>query len=159
MKSTRLLAAAVAVLLLAIAPGRTALAQAVYGSLAGTVSDPSDAALPGVTVTATSLERRTVHTAVTNSDGLFLIERLLPGTYEVKAELGGFKAAVVSRAVVSVDTQTTVDFGLELGQLTEAVTITAAEGQRLKTDRADVATTQDAWMVRQATTLDRTYSR
>ena len=51
---------------------------------------------------------------------------------------------MVSAARVSVDTQTKVDFGLELGQLTEAVTVTAAEGQLLKTDRADVATTFDA---------------
>src|SRR5688500_16205846 len=159
MKSTRLLAAAVAVLLVALAPGRTALAQAVYGSIAGNVTDPSDAALPGVTVTATSLERRTVHTAVTNSDGLFLIERLLPGTYEVKAELGGFKAAVVSRAQVSVDTQTKVDMGLELGQLTEAVTVTAAEGQLLKTDRADVATTFDARQVTELPILDRNFTK
>ena len=48
---------------------------------------------------------------------------------------------MVSQAVVNVDTQTKVDLGLELGDLTEAVTVTAAEGQLLKTDRADVATT------------------
>jgi hypothetical protein len=142
-----------------MAPGRAAFAQAVYGSIAGTISDPSEASLPGVTVTATSVERRTVHTAVTNSDGLYLLERLLPGTYEVKAELGGFKAAVVSRAVVNVDTQTKVDFGLELGQLTEAVTVTAAEGQLLKTDRADVATTFDARQVTELPLLDRNFTK
>ena len=54
---------------------------------------------------------------------------------------------MVSAARVSVDTQTKVDFGLELGQLTEAVTVTAAQGQLLKTDRADVATTFDARQV------------
>src|SRR5688572_5356703 len=159
MRKIRLLAASAAVLLLAIAPGRPAFAQAVYGSLAGTITDPSDAALPGVTVTATSLERRTVHTAVTNSDGLFLIERLLPGTYEVKAELANFKAGVVSRAVVSVDTQTKVDIGLELGAQTEEVTVTAAEGQLLKTDRADVATTMDARMVSELPILDRNFTK
>jgi len=157
MRSTRLLA--VAAVLLAIAPGRAAFAQAVYGSIAGTVSDPSEASLPGVTVTATSVERRTVHTAVTNSDGLYLVERLLPGTYEVKAELSGFKAAVVSRAVVNVDTQTNVNFGLALGQLTEAVTVTAAEGQLLKTDRADVATTMDSRMVSELPILDRNFTK
>jgi hypothetical protein len=144
---------------LAVGSGGTAFAQAVYGSVAGTVSDPSDAALPGATVTATSIERKTVHTAVTNDKGFYLIERLLPGTYEVKAELGGFKARVVSSAHVSVDTQTKVDFAMELGQLTEAVTVTAAEGQLLKTDRADVATTFDSRQVTELPILDRNFTK
>jgi hypothetical protein len=159
MSLSRIVAASAAVLLLALVPGRTAHAQAVYGSLAGTVTDPSAAALPGVTVTATSVERKTVHSGVTNGDGFYLIERLLPGTYEVKAELGGFKAAVVSAARVSVDTQTKVDMGLELGQLTEAVTVTAAQGQLLKTDRADVATTMDSRMVSELPIIDRNFTK
>src|SRR5438309_3061844 len=118
-----------------------ARAQAVYGSIAWTVTDPSGAALPGVTVTITSVERQTVDSVVSNSSGNYVKEHLLPGVYEVKAELAGFKSAVVSRAMVSVDTQTKVDLGLQLGDLSEAVTVTAAEGQLLKTDRADVAVT------------------
>ncbi len=159
MSLSRLVAASAAVLLLAVVPVRTAFAQAVYGSIAGTVVDPSGAALPGVTVTATSVERKTTHTGVTSGDGFYLIERLLPGTYEVKAELSGFKAAVVSAALVSVDTQTKVDVGLELGQLTEAVTVTAAQGQLLKTDRADVSTTMDARMVSELPILDRNFTK
>ncbi len=159
MTLSRFAAATAAVLLLALVPARATFAQAVYGSIAGTVEDPSNAALPGVTVTATSVERKTVHSAVTNGDGFYLIERLLPGTYEVKAELGGFKAAVVSAARVSVDTQTKVDLGLELGALTEAVTVTAAQGQLLKTDRADVSTTFDARQVTELPILDRNFTK
>ena len=158
MSLSRFVAASATVLLLAAGADKT-FAQAVYGSLAGTVSDPSGAALPGVTVTATSLERKTTHTGVTSGDGFYLIERLLPGTYEVKAELSGFKAGVVSAARVSVDTQTKVDVGLELGNLTEAVTVTAAQGQLLKTDRADVATTMDARMVSELPILDRNFTK
>ena len=79
-----------------------ASAQAVYGSLSGTVTDSSGGALPGVTVTVTSIERATVDSVVTNESGLFTKDRLLPGTYEVKAELTGFKTAVVPRITVSV---------------------------------------------------------
>jgi outer membrane receptor protein involved in Fe transport len=145
--------------LLVLAPAGTALAQAVYGSIAGTVGDPSEAALPGVTVTATSVERKTVHSAVTNDSGRYLLERLLPGVYEVKAEITGFKAAVVSTARVSVDTQTKVDFRMELGQLSEAVTVSASEGQLLKTDRADVATMFDARQVTELPILDRNFTK
>jgi hypothetical protein len=159
MSLSRFVAASAAVLLLAAVPGRTAFAQAVYGSIAGTVSDPSEAALPGVTVTVTSIDRKTSATAVTNESGFYVKDRLLPGNYEVKAELGGFKAAVVSRAVVNVDAQTKVDFRLELGQMTEAVTVTAAQGQLLKTDRADVAVTFEAKQLTELPVLDRNFTK
>ena len=66
-------------------------------------------------MTITSVERKTVDTVVTNESGLYAKERLLPGTYEVKAELAGFKTAVVPRVMVNVDTQTPVNFKLEVG--------------------------------------------
>ena len=64
-----------------------AAAQAVYGSLSGSVADNSGGALPGVTVTIKSVERNTVDTVVTNESGIYGKDRLLPGIYEVKAEL------------------------------------------------------------------------
>src|SRR6187402_1057304 len=57
-----------------------AAAQAVYGSLSGTVVDNSGGALPGVSVAITSLERNIVDTVVTNESGLYAKDRLLPGT-------------------------------------------------------------------------------
>ena len=59
---------------------RSAPAQAVYGSIAGTVVDPSGGLLPGVSVTVTSVERKTTDTVVTNESGHYVKERLLPGT-------------------------------------------------------------------------------
>jgi len=68
---------------LVLALAGTALAQAVYGSIGGTVTDESGGVLPGVTVTITSTERNTVDTVVTNESGYFTKERMLPGTYQV----------------------------------------------------------------------------
>ena len=85
---------AMAALAVVSAPAGAA-AQAVYGSLSGSVTDNSGGALPGVTVTITSLERNIVDTVVANESGIYAKDRLLPGTYEVKAELAGFKTAVV----------------------------------------------------------------
>ena len=62
--------------------------------------------LPGATVTITSLERKTVDAVVANESGSYTKDRLVPGDYEVKAELTGFKTAIVPRVRVSVDTQT-----------------------------------------------------
>jgi hypothetical protein len=137
----------------------SAWAQAVYGSIAGVVEDSTGAAVPGATVTIKSLERQTEDTVTTNSSGLYAKDRLLPGNYSVRAELSGFKAKVVSKAVVNVDTQTKVDFGLEVGGLNEEVTVTSAEGQLLKTDRADVAVTFETKQVTELPILDRNFTK
>ena len=135
-----------------------AAAQAVYGSLSGTVTDNSGGALPGVTVAITSLERNIVDTVVTNESGIYAKDRLLPGTYEVKAELAGFKTAVVPRVTVSVDTQTPVNFKLEVGAVTEEVTVSGG-APLLKTDRADVATRFDAKELTELPVLDRNFTK
>jgi outer membrane receptor protein involved in Fe transport len=143
-------------LTLAIAPA--AHAQAVYGSISGSVTDNSGGVLPGVTVTITSVERKTVDSVVTNESGNYVKDRLLPGNYEVKAELTGFKAAVVPSVQVSVDTQTPLDFKLELGAMTETVEVTGGS-PLLKTDRADVATTFDERQLTEAPVLDRNFTK
>ena len=65
--------------LVLFAPSR-ASAQAVYGSVSGIVADASGAVVPGATVTITSVDRKTIDTVVTNESGLYLKDRLVPGT-------------------------------------------------------------------------------
>jgi hypothetical protein len=158
-RARRLLAGAVALLALMVVGPPSARGQAVYGSIAGLVTDASGAAVPGATVTITSRDRRTVDTVTTNGEGYYEKLRLLPGSYEVKAELSGFKAKVVSAVNVSVDTQTKVDLALELGQMTETVTVESVESQTLKTDRADVATTFSTEQITDLPVLDRNFTK
>src|SRR5262245_3295176 len=132
---------------------------AVYGSISGTVTDTSGAAIAGATVTIKSIERNTVETVTTNESGLYVKERLLPGAYEVKVEFQGFKQKLISSVTVSVDTQTKVDAQLEAGAISDTVTVTAAEGQLLKTDRADVATTFEQKQVTDLPILDRNFTK
>src|SRR5262249_18379329 len=101
-----------AMIMLAPSP---ASAQAVYGSISGIITDPTGAVVPGATVTITSVERQTSDEVVSNESGVYLKERLLPGTYEVKAELQGFKSTVFPSIRVSVDTQTPLNIKLEAG--------------------------------------------
>jgi hypothetical protein len=136
-----------------------ARAQAVYGSIAGTIQDTTGAALPGVSVTITSNERQTADTVVTNASGNYSKERLVPGTYTVRAELSGFRPTQVSQVRVNVDAQTPVDLRLEVGGLAEAVEVSAAEGQLLKTDRADVATTFETKQITELPVLDRNFTK
>jgi outer membrane receptor protein involved in Fe transport len=135
-----------------------ARAQAVYGGIAGTVTDSSGAAVAEARLTITSLERKTVDTAISNASGFYLKDRLLPGAYAVTAERAGFKEVRVPSVMVYVDTQTRVDLELYPGPVTETV-IVEAQGQLLKTDRADVATTLGAHEIKDLPNLDRNFTR
>ena len=133
-------------------------AQAVYGSIGGRVTDSSGGLLPGATVTITSLDRQTTDSVVSTDSGLFVKERLLPGVYKVQAELNGFKTAVVPRVEVGVDSQTPVEFVLEVGQVTDSVTVTGG-ATLLTTDRADVATRFDSRQLTDLPVLDRNFTK
>jgi hypothetical protein len=149
---------ALIILLIALAVPSPASAQAVYGSISGTVKDSSGGVLPGVTVTVTNIDRKTSDSVVTNDNGLFIKERLLPGAYEVKAELSGFKTALVQRVDVNVDSQTPVDLTLEVGQVAEQITVTGGS-TLLTTDRADVATRFDTKQITDLPVLDRNFTK
>lgn len=150
-------AAALCALMVVVIPGAAA-AQAVYGSIGGTVKDPTGAVLPGVSVTIVSLDRRTSDTVVTNDSGLFVKERLLPGEYRVQAELTGFKAAVVPSVEVGVDRQTPVEMLLQIGEMTETVTVSGGS-TLLTTDRADVSTRFDSRQITDLPVLDRNFTK
>ena len=133
-------------------------AQAVYGSISGIVSDSTGAIVPDATITITSIERKTVDTVITNAEGFYQKDRLLPGTYTVKIEKQGFKAGLINELTINVDTQTKGDVQLETGQVSETVNVTA-DSQLLKTDRADVATTFEARQLNDLPIIDRNFTK
>lgn len=116
-----------------------AAAQAVFGSIFGTVTDPSGAAVPGAKVTVTSATKGTSQETTTNTDGNYSVTHLIPDVYNVRAEGAGFKAFEAKNIVVSADAAARVDGQFQVGGSTETVEVTA-EAPQLKTDRADVAT-------------------
>jgi outer membrane receptor protein involved in Fe transport len=146
-------------LLFCAALSNEARAQAVYGSIAGTVTDAQGAVVPGANVTITSVERNTSDTVTTNDSGLYIKDRLLPGKYKVSIEKTGYKKGEIPEVIVNVDAQTNSDAALETGQVSETVTVSAAEGQLLKTDRADVATTFETRQVTDLPILDRNFTK
>src|SRR5882724_9059470 len=134
-------------------------AQAVYGSISGIVTDAQGAVIPDATVTITSIDRNTSDTVKTNDSGLYVKDRLLPGNYKVTIEKSGYKQGLVTSVVVNVDAQAKTDVTLQAGQVSETVTITAAEGQDLKTDRADVATTFETRQITDLPIVDRNFTK
>ena len=123
-----------------------ARAQAVTGTLLGNVTDSSGAAVPGATVTATEVQTNISRTAVTNESGYYLFASLQNGTYTVSAELEGFKRVQRQNVKVDVNTTVRVDLPLEVGQMTESVTV-AAETPLLQTDRTDTGRIIESKMV------------
>ncbi|MGH9845310.1 MAG: TonB-dependent receptor domain-containing protein, partial [Blastocatellia bacterium] len=145
-------------LLICCALSATALGQAVYGSIYGTVTDSGGAAVPGATVTITRSGTNVSETIKTNATGNYNQTRLIPGVYRIKVEASGFKSSVVDTVSVNVDTASTVNIALQPGQVSEEITITA-EAPLLKTDRADVATTFEARQVTDLPILDRNFTK
>src|SRR5215204_1099139 len=66
-------------------------AQALYGSIVGNVTDAQGATTPGVTLTATNTGTGLEVETVTDADGAYTFRNLLPGRYDVKAALTGFR--------------------------------------------------------------------
>ena len=118
---------------------RTPSAQAVFGSIFGTVTDPSGAAVPGAKVDGHVGDKGTSQETTTNADGNYSVTHLIPDVYNVRAEGPGFKAFEAKNIVVSADASARVDGQFQVGGSSETVEVTS-ETPQLKTDRADVAT-------------------
>src|SRR6202012_1163125 len=71
-------------------PPRAGLAQSVYGSIQGTVSDSSGAAIPGAEVSARETTTGISQKAVSNRAGLYVLANMRPGTYDITATGQGF---------------------------------------------------------------------
>jgi carboxypeptidase family protein/TonB-dependent receptor-like protein len=103
----------------------SAHAQVQTGSITGTVTDSSNAVLPGATVTLTG-ERLIGGAAVQVADqsGAYRFDRLSPGTYVVKFELQGFKSVMYEDIRVSASFVATVNGKLDVGSVSESITVT-----------------------------------
>ncbi len=125
------------VFLLACALAAPALhAQVLYGSIVGTVTDSSGAALPGATVTIEQTETKLTRELVTDAAGIYHFTAVPGGTYTVSVKMTGFRT--YSRSVpVSLNSVARIDAKLEIGQLSESVQV-SAESPVLQTDKAEV---------------------
>jgi len=116
---------AVVFLLMALVSPASIAAQETRGRITGRITDTSRAIVPGATVTVTDAARGTTSTSVTNEQGRFLINYLLPGTYSLTVELTGFKKHVHAQIVLQMAETLDLPIVLEVGALEEAVNVTA----------------------------------
>jgi len=144
-----------AMFLIGALPG-SSLAQQVYGSIVGTVTDASGGGVVNAKVTVTDQDKNTRSVVSTNESGNYTKGQLIPGNYKVEIELTGFRKAVSNNVIVNVDQTSRLDIILEIGSITESVEVSAAS-PLLQTDRADVATTFTAQQLINLPNLNRNF--
>lgn len=102
------------------------LAQTAQGRITGLVMDPEGAVIPGVVVVAINEETGVQTTAESNEVGLYVLPFLQPGTYTITASLQGFKRYERTGIVIETSQVMELNIQMELGAVTETVTVTSA---------------------------------
>jgi hypothetical protein len=118
------------------------MAQLDTGTISGTVTDPSGAAVPGATVTIRNVETGVARNLLTNAVGRYDATALPVGMYEVRTSLTGFQTLVRSGITLTVGRNAVVDMSLQVGEVAQAITV-AGEASFVETTTATVANLVD----------------
>lgn len=140
----RILAAVALMSSAALSP--SAHAQVLYGSVVGTLEDASGAAIPNVNLVLTNTATGKIYEDKTDGTGRYAIGNVLPGTYDFKATATGFKTQTRTGLNVTANTVSRLDLTMQVGALTEEVTVTA-DATQLQTDKSDSHTELNAKQV------------
>jgi hypothetical protein len=123
-------------------------AQTYYGAIVGNVTDATGAAVPGAKITVRNVGTNSTYTATSTGHGSYSIAQLAVGTYEVQVTSGNFKEFVTTGVDVHVSTTTEVNAILQVGSMTEKVTVQANDVQ-VQTVSAEVGEVIDGTQVRE----------
>src|SRR5262245_25429057 len=115
-----------------------AAAQATTGSISGTAKDSSGAAIPGVSIKLTNVETGFTRTVISDEGGRYNAPQLPLGGYEITAELPGFQTTVRRGVTLTIGREAVVDFTLQVGSVTEEVTVNA-EASLVTTTNANIS--------------------
>lgn len=121
------------VVLVLLAGNLLASAQAIFGSIQGTVTDAGGAVVPGARITARNVNTGITNVAVANDAGLYFLGELRPGVYDLEIEAAGFQKSVQRGVALRVEDRLRADFALKPGEVSETVEI-ASGAQALQTE-------------------------
>ncbi len=110
-------------------------AQTSNAIVSGRVSDPSGAVIPGATVSIQNKNTNVVQSTISNSDGLYSLTGLIPGTYSLAANVNGFKRFEYPNILLQVGDHIALDVLMQIGSSAESVTVTE-EAPLLRTEDA-----------------------
>ncbi|MEZ5399353.1 MAG: carboxypeptidase regulatory-like domain-containing protein [Bryobacteraceae bacterium] len=115
----------------------TLFAQGERGTFNGTIGDPTGAVIPAAAVKARNTATGVESTSETTSAGVYRMPYLPPGTYTITVTAPGFKTSVRENVVLAVAQTLTIDFTLEVGQVSDSVTV-SSEPPLLETGTAEI---------------------
>ena len=128
-------------LLMLFALGPVSLySQVLYGTVVGTVRDQTGAVVPNAEVALTNRETGQTRETKADDSGNYTVLSLLPGTYDVRVSAAGFRTVTQTALPVVANQTGRADVRLEVGQVTEQITVEASSVQ-LQTERSDSQTT------------------
>jgi hypothetical protein len=148
----RLTSVILTVLLLASVP---AFGQGTRGSLSGVVKDPNSAAIVGATVTLKNAGTGEESKTTSNAQGAFSFPSLNPGKYSATIEAGGFKKTELTEITIEVAQPSAVEVNLEVGAVTEQVTVTGTAQEVINTTSPTLSKTITAKQVEDLPLLSR----
>jgi hypothetical protein len=117
---------------------RSLMAQVLYGSFTGTITDPTNAPATGAKVRALNVATGVASEAVANQSGVYLISDVQAGTYRITISAPSFQTVEENNVQLDANTVRRLDVHLQLGQVTQNINVDASE-LALQTDRADVS--------------------
>jgi hypothetical protein len=118
--------------------------QSTHGAIVGTATDPSKAAVPGLSVTIVDTGTNIARNVATNEQGYYEALTLIPGTYRVEAQLSGFAPFKRDGIVVESRSIVRVDIPLQLGQVESEVIEVIATTPVIETETAAISDTRTA---------------
>lgn len=122
----------------ALFPGHVAQAQASFGAIVGTVTDPSRANVVGADVVLESNGTAAKVKTKTGSGGTYSFLNLNPGSYSVTVSKSGFTSFKQQEVDVTIGGSTRVDVALQIGDISQSVTVNASETAQLQTDSSSL---------------------
>lgn len=123
-------------------------AQNTTGKIIGSVSAP-DGVIPGATVVVTDNQTKKERTVTANSDGTFEVSTLEFGTYTVVISAAGYKTLTTNDVKIDVGREFSLNAQLEVGGVTEQVTVTASGGEQINTSNGELSTTVSREQIRE----------
>ncbi len=118
----------------------TAFGQAARGTITGTIADPAGAVIPGASIEAKNSETGALYQVASSSTGNYTLADLPSGMYELSASMPGFKKFIRSGITVMAAQILRIDVALEVGAITETVSVNA-DAPLLRTESGDLAHT------------------
>ena len=140
MSVTRIYSRFIVVLALSLFAALGAFAQ-YRASIQGTVLDSQGAAIAGAKVTVIAKDTGLTQVATTDESGVFSVPRLAPGLYTVTVEQAGFKKKVIDNVTVIAEQPNAVNVTMDVGQVTESVTVNGNELPAIDTESGVIAGT------------------